>query len=146
MDKSQRTEKHVEQRAEIPDQYPLNFPPAFYGFNTQCVIDQHGDDLLDERVICSQSNNGKIIFDRFQISLNCKVLQYSDKPDANKAPGTIGSLDNKWIQCQYDWRYNEYEGGFYYWLYEEVTLNAISLKTLNQNVLLNSDPVTVFTG
>jgi len=33
--------------ANIPDRYPILFPPAFYEFNKQCVIDQHGDDLQE---------------------------------------------------------------------------------------------------
>lgn len=144
-DKSQRTEEHVEQRAEIPDQYPIGFPPAFYVFNNQCVIDQHGDDLLGDRVTYSQDDNGKIKFDRFQICLNSKVLEYIGERDSDKDRRTIGSLDNKWIQCKYDWRYSVYEGGFYYWLYEEVSLNVISISTLNENVFLNANPVIVFT-
>ena len=145
-DKSQRTEEHVRQRADIPDQYPIDFPPAFYAFNKQCVIDQHCDDLLGDRITYSQGDNGKVKLDRFQIDLNSKLLEYMGKPDSNKDPITIGSLDNKWIQCKYDWRYSVYEGGFYYWMYEEVILNVMSMSTLNENVFLSSDPAIVFTG
>lgn len=140
-DKSQRTEECVEQRAEIPDQYPINFPSAFYAFNNQCVIDQHGDDLLGDRVTYSQGDNEKIKFDRFQVCLDSNVLEYTGKPDSNNDHKIMGSLDNKWIQSKYDWRYSVYEGGFYYWLYEEVTLNAIIISTLNESVFLSSDPV-----
>jgi hypothetical protein len=142
-DKSQRTKEHVEQRAEIPDQYPIVFPPAFYVFNNQCVIDQHGDDLLGDRVSYSQGDNGKIRFDRFQVCLDSKVLEYLGESGNDRRE--IGSLDNQWIQCQYDWRYSVYEGGFYYWLYEEISLNLISISTLDENVFLNSDPAIVFT-
>ena len=144
-DKSQRTAEHVAQRAELPDQYPIDFPPAFYVFNNQCVIDQHGDDLLGDRVTYLQGDNGKMKFDRFQVCLNSKVLDYIGEPDPDKNRRPIGSLDNQWIQCKYDWRYGVYEGGFYYWLYEEVVLNAISISTLNENVFVNSDPAIVFT-
>lgn len=41
-DKSRRTDAHVLQRAAIPNAYPLIFPPAFYVFDDQCIIDQHG--------------------------------------------------------------------------------------------------------
>jgi len=145
-DKSQRTEEHVKQRAKIPNQYPIGFPPAFYVFNNQCVIDQHGDDLLDDRVIYSHSANGKIKFDRFQVCLNSMELEYIGKSEPNNDRRVIGSLDNQWIQCKYNWRYSVYEGGFYYWLYEEVTLNLISVSTLNENVFLNSEPTIIFTG
>lgn len=145
-DKSQRTEEHAEQRAKIPDRYPINAPSALYMFNDQCVIDQHGDDWLGNRVTCSQADSGKIKFDRFQACLNSKVLEYTDKPDSDTDRRTIGSLDNKWIQCRYDWRYSVYEGGFYYWLYEEVVVNSISISTLNESVFLDSDPSIVFAG
>ena len=145
-DKGQRTDEHSVQRAKIPSQYPINFPPAFYAFNNQCVIDQHGDDVLGNRISYSQDDNGKITFDRFQICLNNKILQYTAESNTDKDRKTIGSLDNKWIQCKYNWRYSIYEGGLYYWLYEEVILNVISLSTLNENVFLDSDPTTFFTG
>jgi hypothetical protein len=145
-DKSQRTEECVEQRAEVPNRYPVVFPPAFYALNNQCVVDQHGDDLLGDRIVCSQGDNGKVKFDRFQVCLNSNILEYTGKPDPDQDYKAIGTLDNKWIQCQYDWRYSVYEGGFYYWLYEEVTLNVISISTLNENLFLNSDPAIVFTG
>jgi len=145
-DKSQRTEECVEQRAGIPDQYPINFPPAFHALDNQCVIDQHGDDVLGNRVSYSQGDDGKIKFDRFQIGFNSKVLEYTGKSDSDKGSKTIGSLDNKWIKCKYDWRYSVYEGGFYYWLYEAVTLNVISISKLNESVFLDSEPSIVFSG
>jgi hypothetical protein len=142
-DKSQRTKECVEKRAEIPDRYPINFPPALYVFEDQAVIDQHGDDLTGDRVTYSREGNGKMKFDRFQVTFNSKILEYIDKQDYDKSGETIGSLDNNWIQCKYEWRYSVYEGGYYYWLYEEVTLNAISLSMLNEKVFLNSDPSIV---
>ena len=144
-DKSQRTEKHVEQRAAIPDQYPINFPPAFYAFNNQCVIDPHGDDLLGNRIRYSQDDNGTIKFDRFQVCLNSKVLEYMGLRDSDKERRTVATLDNQWIQCQYDWRYSVYEGGFYYWLYEEVSINVISINSPDKNVFLKAKPALVFT-
>ncbi len=143
-DKSQRTEGHIRKRAEIPIQYPINIPPAFYVFNNQCVIDQHGDDLLGKRITYSQDNNGKIIFDRFQVCLSRKSIEYRGESAANHK--VIGSLDNKWIQCKYSWRYSVYEGGLYYWLYEEVTLNVISMSTFDENIFLNYKPTIIFTG
>jgi hypothetical protein len=145
-DKSQRTEEHVEQRAKIPDQFAIVSPPALYGFDNQCVIDQHGDDWLGNRLAYSQDENGKIKFDRFQVCLNSQVLEYAGKSDPDKSSRAIGSLDNQWIQCRYDWRYSVYQDGFYYWLYEAVVLNVINMNTLDEKVFLNSDPAIVFTG
>ncbi|NQY26360.1 MAG: hypothetical protein HRT92_04200 [Piscirickettsiaceae bacterium] len=139
-DKSQRSQKHIEQRAKIANHYPLVFPPTFYAFDTQCVIDQHGDDLLGNRLRYSQPDDDTIQFDQFQIGLSNKILEYIGSADSDIAPRTIGSLDNRWVQCQYDWRYSVYHGGFYYWLYEQVTVNAIYLNTLNENSFMNGAP------
>ena len=145
-DKSKRTADHLKLRAEIPSQYIINSPPGFYVFNNQCVIDQHGDDLLGDRVTYSQNDKGKIKFDRYQVCLHQKTLEYTSTVGSDKDPKTIGSIDNKWIQCRYDWRYSVYEGGFYYWLYEEVVLNAICTRELDENIFLNSNPAIIFTG
>jgi len=141
-DKSQRTQKHIKQRGEIADHNPVIFPHAFYVFDKQCVIDQHGDDLLGDRIVYSQPDNDTIQIDRFQISLSNKTLEYLGLPNSNSAPRTISSLDNGWVQCKYVWRYSVYEGGFYYWLYEEITLNAIYVDTLDENVFI-SEPERV---
>lgn len=142
-DKSQRTQKHIEQRAKIPNQYPIIFPPAFYAFDKQCVINQHGDDLLGNRISYSKPDNDTIQFDRFQVKQSNKTLEYTGQPDSNSTARKLGTLDSEWLQCKYDWRYSIYEGGFYYWLYEEITLNAIYVDTLDDNIFINSEPKIV---
>ena len=143
-DKSQRTAAHVLERANIPDRYPIIFPPAFYEFNKLCVIDQHGDDLQGRRVKSAQLVDGKIKFDRFQVCLEDKVIEYFGLPKSDKAPRVIGSLNNQWVQCKYTDRYSVYESDFYYWLYEEVTLNAICISEFDEQVFLNTEPALVF--
>ncbi len=143
-DKSQRTETHVSERAKRPDKYPIIVPPAYYVFDKQCVIDQHGDDIQGERVKYSQTTEGKIKLDRFQIDLNSNVLEYCHTPESAEQPKPIGSLDNNWIQCKYNWRHSIFEDEMYYWLYEEVTLNAICCNTLNESVFLKSEPAIVY--
>jgi len=142
-DKSQRTPQHVEQRAKIPDHYPILFPPAFYNFDRQCVIDRHGDDLLENRINYSHSDNGTIEFDRYLFNINNKLLYYLGQTDSDIEPKTIDSIDNRWLQCKYEWRYGVDEGGFYYWLYEQVTLNAIYVDDLNEDIFMKSKPVRV---
>lgn len=142
-DKSQRTEVHERLRAKIPDKYPLTFPPAFYVFDRQCIIDQHGDDIQGTRVKYSKDANGNILFDRFQICLDDKIIVYIGAK-SGEIPKIIGPLNNQWIQCKYNCRYSIFESDRYYWLYEEVTLNAIYLTTLNENVFLNAEPVIVY--
>ena len=138
-DKSQRTETHESRRATILDQYPIIFPPAFYVFDKHCVLDQHGDDIQGGRLKYAKVADQTIKFDRFQISLDDKVIAY-DGAKSCKTPRIIGSLDNQWIQCKYNRRYSIFESDRYYWLYEEVTVNAISLSTLNETVFLSAEP------
>lgn len=139
-DKSQRTPKHVEDRAKIPSQYPLLSPPARYVFDNQCLVDQHGDDLLGNRVQYSQINDNVIQFDRFQINLTDMTLNYLAQADSESEARLIGSLDNSWLQCHYDWRYGVNEGGFYYWLYEDVTLNIISVDNVSEDLFMIAEP------
>ncbi len=140
-DKSQRTAAHVLERANIPDRYPIIFPPAFYDFNKQCVIDQHGDDIQGGRLKYAQLADGKIQFDLFQED---KVIAYFGITQSDKAPSAIGSLNNQWVQCKYTDRYSVFESDFYYWLYEEVTLNAVCISEFNENVFMDTEPALVF--
>ena len=141
--KSQRTEAHEKLRAKIPDKYPLLFPPAVYVGDRQCIIDQHGDDIQGTRIKCPKKVNGNILFDRFQISLDDKIMAYFNEK-SDEIPQVIGSLNKQWIQCKYNCRYSIFESDYYYWLYEEVTLNAIYLNQLNENVFLTTEPAIVY--
>ena len=142
-DKSQRTEAHDRLRATIPDRYPIIFPPAFYIFDKQCVIDQQGDDIQGGRASYSKQANGTIKFDRFIVNLGNEVITYNGAKSV-EAPRIIGSLDNQWIQCKYNCRYSIFKSDRYYWLYEEVTLNAICSDKFNENVFLNAEPVIIY--
>jgi len=57
----------------------------------------------------------------------------------------MGSLDNQWIQYKYNCRYSIFESDRYYWLYEDVTVNAIYSSTFNENVFLSAEPAIVYT-
>jgi len=142
-DKSQRTAAHILQRARIPEAYPLIFPPAFYVFDKQCTIDQHGDDIQGNRVKYAHGADGNIYFDRFRVCLDDKRIAYHDARSDNP-PRIIGSLKNQWIQCKYNCRYSILESDMYYWLYEEVTVNAICLNEFNDKVFLNSEPHIIY--
>jgi hypothetical protein len=143
-DKSQRTELHTSERANRPDRYPIILPPAFYAFNEQCLIDLHGDDRQGNRVTYCLTADKKIRLDRFQICTTNNTLEYSDTSKPNPDSQSIGSLDNNWIQARYNWRYSVFEDEMYYWLYEEVTLNAIAVDAINKNVFLETAPALIF--
>ena len=142
-DKSQRTAAHVSQRATIPDRYPIIFPPAFYVFDKQCVIDQQGDDIQGNRIKYSQDSDGNIYFDRLRVGQDHWDIAYHNAR-SGMPPHIIGSLDNQWIQCKYNCRYSIVESDMYYWLYEEVTVNAIYLSKFNAEVFINSKPLIVY--
>jgi len=78
----------------------LLFHRLFYEFNKQCIIDSHGDDIQGGRLKYAQLADGKIKFDRFQLSLEDKVIAYLGATQPDKAPNVIGSLNNQWVQCR----------------------------------------------
>lgn len=113
-DKSQRTKKHISERLNRPDRYPIIMPPASYAFKNWCVIDQYVDDNQDGPFKYPQIIKNDLIFYRLKINLNNNILKYnhssSNKVDIEK----IGSLNNNWIQCRYNWRYGTFKNKMYY--------------------------------
>ena len=85
-DKSQRTAAHVLQRVNIPETYPLIFPPAFYVFDKQCVIDQHGDDIQGNRVKYALGDDGNIYLDRYRVCTDDKIFTYHDAKSDSPPP------------------------------------------------------------
>ncbi len=141
-DKSQRTAEHEALRANIPDKYALTSESAVYVFDKHCVIDQQGDDIQGNRLKYFKDAEGQIIFDRFQINSD-NMISYLGAQSA-QAPICIGSLDKQWIQCKYNGRYSIFESELFYWLYEEVTVNAICIDEFNENVFLKSEPAIIY--
>ena len=141
-DKSQRTEEHVKFRANIPDRYRLTFPPAVYVLDQYCVIDQHGDDIQGGRLKYVKDAEDKIKVDRFHITAD-KFIEYYD-PQSEQSSLTIGSLNNQWIQCKYNSRYSIFESDQFYWLYEEITLNAIVVDKLTESLFLKTEPAIIY--
>lgn len=147
-DKSQRTPSHVAARAAIPDRYTIATKPAYYVLDKACIVDQHGDDIPtsifeDGRIKTAMLSDGRIRFDRFQVCGNPEgdVLEYLAKA---KNPQVIGPLNQGWIQCQYNWHYGVKEGGQHYWMYEEVTLNAVCTEEFDADYFLRTEPRIIF--
>lgn len=140
-DKSQRSEADALTRNQIPDRYDIHFPPALLACNNRVLIDPHGDDRQKKRLRCPEWIDDTLIFDRFVLSTTDWVLKYLE----TKRPTVdIGVLTESWIQCRYSWRYRVFEGGQFYWLYEEVTLNAACLPELDAQIFLRSEPRIVY--
>ncbi|MFT4825610.1 MAG: hypothetical protein ACJAUG_000427 [Halioglobus sp.] len=147
-DKSQRSPSHVSARAAIPIRCIIAAEPAYFVLNKACIIDQHGDDIPTSifetgRIKTAVLQDGRIRFDRFQVCGDTEgdVLEYLAK---GKEPQILGPLNMGWIQCQYNWRYGVEEGGHNYWMYEEVTLNAVRADQLDVDYFLENEPRIIF--
>ena len=142
-DKSQRSDADAQLRSVVPTQHAITFPPAFYVFDQHCIIDQHGGHLQADRVKYSKQEH-IIHFDRYLINLKTQQLAYHD-PNANQPPQIIGSINNQWLQSHYQCRYSVYESNLFYWLYEDITLNAIySDDDLDERVFLTTEPTLIY--
>ena len=147
-DKGQLTPSHVAARVAIPVRYTIATKPAYYVLDKACIVDQHGDDIPtnifeDGRIRTAMLPDGRIRFDRFQVCGNPEgdILEYLAKA---KNPQIIGTLNQGWIQCQYNWHYGVKEGGQHYWMFEEVTLNAVCTEEFDADYFLMTEPLIVF--
>ena len=144
-DKSQQSEYDQNARSMMPDRYLLTFPPAQYLFDKNLVFAQYGDDIQGNRIDYGITKNGQLKIDRFLINLSNKTLEYQAESEPTIMRQLIGSIDNNWIQSKYSWRYSVYQDGFYYWLYEEITLNSVYLEAFNEKFFIESEPAIIFT-
>lgn len=141
-DKSQQSEQHQQQRMCLPDRYPLHIPPAEWVIENQVLLEQRGDDIEGKRIQYLVHDKDDFIIDRFRFSLPNKTLEYQT---AHSEPVLISQLTEGWVQCRYNWRRRVEQGGFIYWLYEDVTLNACFVEKLDSQIFMISEPETVFT-
>jgi len=81
------------------------------------------------------------MIDRFCFCLDTRVLNIKQRQEDEPARLLMNS---GWVQCHYQWRYKVFEGGFYYWLYEAVTLNACFTQCVDEYVFLKTEPVRRF--
>lgn len=143
-DKGQRSEEHVQARAQQPDRYPVTEPAARTLFDHQIIFDQHGDDVMGNRIRYDLTDNNEFIVDRFNFNLENNSLNIISQPDSMLPPKLLTTLGDGWVQCRYQWRYKVYEGGLYYWLYEEVIVNAALVEQLDEDVFMHTAPTQVF--
>lgn len=143
-DKSQRSAEDIVARQLLPEQYPLKASEATSLSSGKILLDQHGDDTMGDRIQFEMMDDDKLIIDRFGFDLNNKAVVYFPPLDSKQPPEHIATLANGWIQCQYEWRYRVYQGGFYYWLYELLTLNAGFVDSIEKDVFMRSEPEFVF--
>lgn len=137
-DKSQLSAADNQARQAQADRYPVTLPPAVALFDDQVILDQHGDDVLGNRIHYQLTDARQFLIDQCCFSLPAQTLTI--KPSAEEAPVQLAIADG-WLQCHYHWRYKVFEGGFYYWLYEAVTLNAGFTQRVMKDIFLQTAPV-----
>jgi len=139
-DKSELSEQHIAERSQLADRLPLSREGSVFALDQQCIIDRQGDNVMASQVQIAQVGADTIQVDRFQVSLSNASVEFIGLVDAELEPCQFGSLDEHFIQCQYEWRQRVFEGGYYYWLYERVIVNAIKVSELDENVFVNKRP------
>ena len=138
-DKSQQSDLHKKAREDLPGHYPIS-PSAFMLFNGNIVIDQHGDDVSGNRIHYQLTKADTLLIDRFRIDLNAKTVEFKPRLLADEPPILLSKMKDGWIQCQYQWRYRIEEGGFIYWLYENMIINISFLEEMDKNVFMSKPP------
>ncbi len=149
-EKSQRSGEDVAARAALPDRFAIKAAPAFFVLNRPCVIDQYSDGNAvgtdtSRPLKTALTKDGAITLERFRVSQkeNRLMLAY-DAGDA--APIDVGCLNDAWIQAHFNWRYAVERDGQMYWLYEEVSLNAVCVQTYDSDYFLTREPTLMFSG
>ncbi len=138
-DKSELSEQYVAERAQKTDRLPLSRETAFFAFEQQCIIDRQGDNVMGRQIQFRQIDADTIQIERFQITLSTAKLEFIGLDEAGLEPSQLGLVDDNFIQCKYEWRQRVFEGGYFYWLYEQVIFNAIKVAELNETVFLDKE-------
>ncbi len=141
-DKSQLSAADSQTRRALADRYPVNVPPAVALFDGEIILDQHGDDVMGNRIRYQLTDARQFLIDRCCFSLPTQTLTIKQPPEGQ--PVQLSMADG-WVQCHYQWRYKVFEGGFYYWLYEAVTLNACFIQRPAEDIFLQTEPIRQFT-
>lgn len=131
-DKSELTDYHAEKRSYIPDQFCINSPPATFTGDQKCLIDHHRFGSFETDLIFSQYKSNTVRFSQFKVNLN----EYEIESEGSTSQLVL----NRWFKFRYLNRRRVFEKNLYFWLYEEITLNAILLNQLDPSVFLHSSP------
>ena len=140
-DKSQRSEADKRQRLHQPDRALVCLASANTLADERIVLDMHADPEQHKRIQFHLGTEDFYI-DRFHFSLTERTLAYKT---AQSAPRLISALEEGWVQCRYNWRRRVEQGGYIYWLYEDVTLNACFVDNFREDVFMRQAADHVFT-
>lgn len=142
-DKSQRSEQDTQARNALPNRHLVKIPPAKLFYNDWLILDQHGDDLMGNRLQYQLVDN-HLLIDRFRFDLNAQTIEFKSKLTTDAMPIQLAKIDNGWQQFHYQWRYRVEAGGYIYWLYESVTMNAGFVADFDQSIFVVSEPQKTF--
>ena len=142
-DKSQLTEHHERLRQALPDRYPIG-NEVLALFDDRVLLDQFGDDVSGNRLQYQLLDN-HLLIDRFRFDLQTKTVEFKRRLQADEPPILLTSLEKGWVQCKYQWRYRMDEGGYIYWLYENVIVNVCFAEKSDPGIFVNSEPTEHFT-
>lgn len=138
-DKSQLSDQHKQARQALPDRYPISTSAVALSGN-RVLLDQYGDELSGNRIRYQLTNDNSFLIDRFRFDLNTQTVEFKPKLRADEPPLLLTTINEGWIQCHYQWRYRVEEGGFIFWLYENVILNASFVEAIDAAVFMSSPP------
>lgn len=138
-DKSQLSEQHKQAREDLPDQYPLSSATVALS-DGRIMLDQHGDDISGNRINYQLIDENSFLIDRFRFDLKAKTVEFKSRLQVGEPPILLTTINEGWIQCQYQWRYRVEEGGFIYWLYENVVINVGFFNEIDTNVFIDKPP------
>lgn len=141
-DKSQRTEHHEQLRQAMPDRYSIS-NEALTLFDNQVLLDRVGDDVSGNRISYQLIDN-HLLIDRFRFDLEARTVEFKPRLQADEPPILLATIKDGWAQCQYQWRYRIEEGGFIYWLYENVIVNAGFVEKVDAKLFMRSAPMQRF--
>lgn len=104
------------------------------------MLDQHGDDISGNRINYQLIDENSFLIDRLRIDLKTKTVEFKSRLQADEPPILLTTINEGWIQCQYQWRYRVEEGGFIYWLYENVVINVGFFNEIDTNFFIYKPP------
>jgi hypothetical protein len=137
-DKGQCSEAELHSRTAMQRVQPINQNSAFYLFEKRCVIDQHGDDRMGNRLIYQRVNEHEALIDRFHVNFEAQTVSFKGIKQAKLVQTTWACEKGITYQTDYQWRYRVDEGGYFYWLYEHVVVNFAWVEQIDVDVFTSS--------
>ena len=141
-DKSQLSEQHIEERQALPGRYPISSSAQML-FDGRVLLDQQGDDVMGNRIRFQLVENA-VLIDRFRFDLDVQTVEFKARLQVDEQPKLLATLNNGWMQFQYQWRYRVEQGGFIYWLYEKVIVNVCFTEINEPDIFVDSSPSQCF--